>query len=322
MPTKLNRLYSRDGSTFTDLMPLGTSFNLIDTFPGGSPANVQSLLAWHGAAIGTNQFTILAWLCHQEVAGLLFDANDLGYKNTDIYFTAPFTKNGVLVDGYGLPTAQFINNNLAAIATNNILNYTSINNTWNMVGIQQNGANLTQILNGRTLTQVLGAPPNAGITKFSTPGYVLSGASANNDWYAGGNSWSANRFALLVIWSRVLSQQEILDFYGATKFGMGYAISRVGLSNLTYGRRDSTTAGDIATLPAYAAFDTARTTIPDLSGSANAMNLYTDKAAWSDVLGGTNTNPGIFVPKFWYDSNAVYNKRSLLITGNGATLST
>jgi hypothetical protein len=314
-------LPSRDGLSTMTMAGLGTSFNLIDPGPTGS--NCYSTVRWYnGTPIcntpGTNNFTLIAVLKPEFSAG---NASVLGFKSTDNVFQ--YAATGTL-DSYGQPNLSYIQSQLSTVPQSYIYTPKPVTSGFKFLAIRQNLGLTTDVFLDGALTTVTNASTmSSGISKLGVPFFLLSNASGSNYWDGvDGNGWSQCRFAMLMLFSRTLSQQELYDLYAAIMLGKGYGISRQNLEIFWLGRRDSTVGGDITTLPAYSAFDTARTTIPDLSGNSRSGYLFTNKTAWSDLLDSSNANanPGIYYPRLWVDNSYATN-RLLTVNSSGSTLS-
>ncbi len=319
-------LTSRAGDAQVSLMKLSTSFNLIDAAPAA--ANAFSKLAYYNAAAfgntgGVNNFTFIAVVrpSFTTYPGNLTSL--LGYMKggtTEQVYAVPLTGDVDSVDSYGIDRG-ILSSASAAVVPNKTLMKNTVQERWTFIAFSCSNVALKLFVDGNVIDNAYTGVQNDGIRKISFPAYIASGASGVNDWDAGGGFWPQMRFALGMLYTRTLTNQELYDLYGMIMYGRGYAINRQSLGGYWIGRRDSTVIGDITTLPGYIAFDTPRTVIPDLSGAGRNLNFYSNKAAWSAVLGGTDTNPGIYIPRVWIDNNNLGTSKFLTLNSTGSTIS-
>lgn len=336
-------LKSRNQVATIELAAISSIFNLVQAGPAVAPAT--ECLRWNGAAwgisAGTNNFTLIAWIKYKSDAGV---ATSLGcYSGVPFY--SIFESSAAYNDSYG--RKRLITHAVAGgiIHTGTYqLTTRPQGDGWNMIVMQQqNGVSYSSFVDGMHQSVVMAPAQAAGIDRMGLPlNIITTGASAGNpdfDNGVGATGWPGIKFAMMMGFSRVLSQQELLDLYAMTMLGKGYGISRLGLEVFWLGRRDSTVAGDITALPQYPAYYTPRaapgagafygTIIPDLSGHARHGNLYTQKTTWADVLdtGGTDLPPSMYYPTRWIDNSLVYDgandytKRTLQVDYSGSSFS-
>lgn len=208
------------------------------------------------------------------------------------------------------------------VSTTPLLSNRSAEN-WQVVVITQDGTTVSVYINGTLRSRTVSGIGILGVNCIGFPFHLFADTSVSVDLdtlNTNGVGWSMGKLAFMAAFSRVLSNQEILDLNAMLIYGAGYAISRSGLELMLIAKRDSITNADIVTLPAYTTFDTPRTILPDNSGKNRAIRLYTNKAAWSNLV---DEDSGIFIPKNWYDANLSYDgvnnytKRLLTVNGQG-----
>jgi hypothetical protein len=313
-----------------DLCRHSASFDLTDAWNGDvyNAGQSYSALRWSGAGFGlsagSNTYTVIAAVRVNPASGVpdnanlgcLFGTESGSSQHLVVASASPVTaglkdgfdeSRGYAVSGTDLGTAYILGNRPSR--------------QWAVVALRQNGASLGLFVNGAMRPATVNSYTHAGVTLLGLPYYTRG-------HFAGGVGWPTMRLAALWAWGRVLSDQELLDFYGMLTYGAGYAISRKDLALWWLARRDSTTPGHIQTLPAWTAWNVKRTTIPDLSGNGRHGDLYsgdnTARPDWPSLLGGTDADSAIYVPQAWADDNPVYDganpatKRVLRLQTSGA----